>query len=127
LIDSLQQVASAGKTSRIESFKDPSIATGRFLVDLLYAINPRAVNYSLVEPGDTCQNKFPFFFLLFSFLVPDSSFLLDVDEQCALNAQYVVNVAWKIGCYVFILWEDIVEVKPDMIFVFVAALMMYSK
>ena len=41
------------------------------------------------------------------------------------NANYVINVAWKIGCSVSLLWEDIVEIKPNMILCFVAALMTY--
>jgi plastin-1 len=41
-----------------------------------------------------------------------------------MNAQYAINSAWRIGCSVFILWEDIVEIKPNMILIFIAALMM---
>jgi hypothetical protein len=38
---------------KIESFKDPSIRTGHFLIDLLSAADNTCINYDLVEPGET--------------------------------------------------------------------------
>lgn len=39
------------------------------------------------------------------------------------NARYVVSVAQKIGCTVFVTWEDIAEVRPRMMLTLVASIM----
>ena len=39
------------------------------------------------------------------------------------NAQYVISVARKLGCPVFITWEDIVKVNRHMLMTFTANLM----
>lgn len=83
---------------KIDSFKDPSLKTGVFLCKLCYAISPRSCNMDFVTPGETSEDA----------------------EQ---NAKYAISVARKIGATVFLLWEDIVEVKPKMILTFVGALM----
>ena len=44
----------------------------------------------------------------------------------ALNAKYAISCARKLGCTVFLLWEDIVEVHPKMVMVFVATLMAHA-
>lgn len=94
------KVVNSGKTSKVESFRDPSLKNGRFLCDLLHAVKPGCINYEFISPGDT-------------------------QDQCMMNAKYVINCAWKIGCNVILLWEDIVEVKQNMILVFIAAMMAY--
>jgi len=47
----------------------------------------------------------------------------DNDEDKLLNAKYAISVARKIGCTIFLLPEDIVEVKDKMILTFIAAIM----
>jgi len=94
-----QKVAKSGKTSRIETFRDSNLKNSIFLIDLLYSLDKTSINYELVTPGET-------------------------EEQQKLNAKYAINSAWKIGYSIFILWEDIVEVKPNMILLFIAAVMM---
>lgn len=47
------QVASTGKQLRIESFKDPQLRNGLFLIHLLDAVKPGCINYNLVTPGST--------------------------------------------------------------------------
>jgi len=84
-----EKVRSAGKSTQMDSFKDKSLADSLFIVDLLWACQPDSVNYSLVTPGST-------------------------DEERMLNAQYTISCARKMGCAVFLLWEDIIEVKPKM-------------
>jgi len=83
--------------NKIESFKDPSLKTGWFLCMLCHSISPRSVNVDLITAGET-------------------------DEDAQQNAKYAISVARKIGAVVFLLWEDIVEVKPKMILAFVASL-----
>jgi len=96
------KVTKAGKQSRMQNFKDQSLSHGTFLIDLIDSIKPGAVNYQLVNRG---QN----------------------DDECMLNAKYAISVARKIGSCIFLLWEDIVEVKPKMILTFVGTLMSLCK
>ena len=44
-------------------------------------------------------------------------------SECKLNAKYAISCAHKMGCRVFLTWEDIVEVKPKMILTLLAAAM----
>ena len=88
----------SGEASTIRDLNDASIASGLFLIDLLSAIAPRSVDRSHVTAGST-------------------------DEERKLNAKYAISSARKLGCSVFLLWEDIVEVRPKMILSFVAAVM----
>lgn len=92
------KVKGAGKSSKMDSFKDSSLSNSRFLIDLLDAVRPNTVNYDLVTPGQT-------------------------DEDATQNAKYAISVARKIGCTIFCLPEDIVEVKHKMILTFVGSLM----
>ena len=93
-----QKVKNSGKDIQMKDCKDSTLSSGRFLIDLLNAIRPRVVDYSLVTHGSS-------------------------DEDKMLNAKYAISVARKIGCCIFLLWEDIVEVNPKMILTFVATLM----
>ena len=85
----------------INDFHDRSLADGLFLIELLAAIEVRCIDRTLVTPGKT-------------------------DDEKKLNAKYVLSSARKIGCSLFLLWEDIVEVKPKMILSFVAAVMSHD-
>jgi len=97
-----QTVKLAGRATHMDNFKDPSLATGLFFLDLLTAIEPRIIDPSYVTPGDTEENKL-------------------------LNAKYAISLARKLGAVVFVLPEDIVEVKPKMILTFVASIMSIAK
>jgi plastin-1 len=44
-----------------------------------------------------------------------------------LNAKYAISITRKLGGTIFVLPEDIVEVKPKMILTFVGTLMAISK
>lgn len=93
----------------------------KFLIDLLDAIRPGRVNYQLVMNGNKGRNRSIEFALSFKRLTV--LLLVLVDEECMLNAKYAISIARKYGCCIFLLWEDIVEVKSKMIFIFVATLM----
>ena len=43
------------------------------------------------------------------------------DDDKHENASYMINIARKIGCKVFLTWEDIVEAQPKMITTLLAA------
>ena len=59
---------------------------------------PRVVDWRLVTAGQSQEDKL-------------------------LNARYAISVARKLGATIFVLPEDLVEVKAKMVTVFVAALM----
>jgi len=93
-----QKVRDAGKSKSMDSFKDKSLSDSLFIMDLLWSCQPDSVNYDLVNAGKT-------------------------DEEKMLNAQYAVSCARKMGCAVFCLWEDIVEVKDKMMLTFFGSIM----
>jgi len=95
------QVQSAGRDTSMRSFKDPMLANGLFLMDLLSTIRAESIDWNLVTPGET-------------------------DEDRMNNAKYVISVARKLGCCVFLTWEDITEVKPKMIMTFCASIMHHA-
>jgi len=92
------KLESAGKTSRISSFNDQSIQDSMAVIDLVDAIKKGSVNYSLVKPGHTTQER------------------LD-------NAKYAISMARKIGAHVYALPDDIIEVKAKMVMTIFACLM----
>jgi plastin-1 len=95
-------VASSGKPdSSMRSFRDKTLANGLFLMDLLATINERSINWELVNAGETAEDR-------------------------EANAKYVISVARKLGCCVFLTWEDITEVKPKMMMTFVASIMHFE-
>jgi len=94
------RVAPSG-VAPIDSLHDGSLSSGVFLLQLLRAIEPRAVDAAQVREGATADDK-------------------------VLNAKYAISCARRLGCMVFLLHEDIVEVKPKMLLVLVATLMSYD-
>jgi hypothetical protein len=55
-------------------------------------------------------------FIFYNFL--DS----ETDEALENNAKYALSIARKLGASIFLVWEDIKEVKSKMLITFVAAL-----
>ncbi|KAJ4798470.1 fimbrin 1 [Rhynchospora pubera] len=92
------QVKSSGKFSRMESFKDKSLSSGIFFLHLLSAVEPRVVNWSLITQGET-------------------------EEEKKMNASYIISVARKLGCSIFLLPEDIIEVNQKMMLTLTASIM----
>ncbi|KAK7258336.1 hypothetical protein RIF29_23909 [Crotalaria pallida] len=95
------KVKKAGRTSQMESFKDKNLSSGIFFLELLSAVEPRVVNWTLVTKGET-------------------------DEDKKLNATYIISVARKLGCSIFLLPEDIIEVNQKMILTLTASIMYWS-
>ncbi|ETV98398.1 hypothetical protein H310_09086 [Aphanomyces invadans] len=85
-------------------FRDLALSDGIYLIDLVYAVEPRAVNWDAVVLGSNLSQE---------------------DKEA--NAKYAISCARKIGATVFLTYEDIVEVKPKMIMTFVASLMSLDK
>ncbi|XP_028751926.1 fimbrin-1-like [Neltuma alba] len=96
-----RKVKSTGRTSHIESFKDKSLSSGIFFLELLSAVEPRVVNWNLVAKGAS-------------------------DDEKKLNATYIISVARKLGCSIFLLPEDIMEVNQKMILTLAASIMYWS-
>ncbi|OVA16210.1 Calponin homology domain [Macleaya cordata] len=92
------KVKNAGKSSHMNSFKDKSLSDGIFFLELLSAVEPRVVNWSLVTKGES-------------------------DEEKKMNASYVISIARKMGCSIFLLPEDIIEVNQKMMLTLTASIM----
>ncbi|KQK18479.1 fimbrin-4 isoform X2 [Brachypodium distachyon] len=95
------EVKASGRTSQMESFKDKNLSSGIFFLELLSAVQPRVVNWKVVSKG------------------------VDDDEK-KLNATYIISVARKLGCSVFLLPDDIIEVNQKMILTLAASIMYWS-
>ncbi|KAH8830129.1 calponin homology domain-containing protein [Flagelloscypha sp. PMI_526] len=85
----------------IRSFKDPSITTGLFFLDLIDSIRPGIVDPNLV---------------------------INVSENGAYedrrqNAKLAISIARKMDALIFLVPEDIVDVRPRLILTFVGSLM----
>ncbi|CAK8538876.1 unnamed protein product [Lathyrus sativus] len=96
-----KKVNSVGRKSHIQSFKDKSISSGLFFLELLSAVEPRVVNWNLVTKGES-------------------------DDEKRLNATYIISVARKLGCSIYLLPEDIMEVNQKMILTLAASIMYWS-
>jgi len=88
----------AEKTSKIASFQDPVLKSSHYFLHLLNTIKS-VVNFDLVTPAGGS------------------------DEDAILNAKYTISIARKLGCTIFLLPEDIVELKPKMILTLVGSIM----
>ncbi|KAM5580465.1 fimbrin-5 [Rosa sericea] len=95
------KVKKSGRTSQMESFKDKNLSSGIFFLELLSAVEPRVVNWSLATKGETEEDK-------------------------KGNATYIISVARKLGCSIFLLPEDIMEVNQKMILILTASIMYWS-
>eukprot|EP00252_Welwitschia_mirabilis_P004470 TRINITY_DN14801_c0_g1_i1.p1 TRINITY_DN14801_c0_g1~~TRINITY_DN14801_c0_g1_i1.p1 ORF type:complete len:200 (+),score=45.77 TRINITY_DN14801_c0_g1_i1:76-675(+) len=96
-----ERVKSHGRQSQMASFKDKSLSNGLFFLELLSAVEPRAVSWSIVTKGET-------------------------DEEKRLNATYIISVTRKLGCSIFLMPEDIIDVNPKMILTLTASIMLWS-
>ncbi|KAL1679626.1 calponin homology domain-containing protein [Schizophyllum commune] len=77
----------------IRSFKDPSITTGLFFLDLLDAIRPGIVDPELVIP---VAETGPY-------------------EDRRQNAKLAISIARKMNALIFLVPEDIVDVRPRLV------------
>ncbi|TDL24531.1 calponin [Rickenella mellea] len=88
-------------TKPLRSFKDPSITTGIFFLDLLDALRPGIVDPTLI------------------FNVSESG----AYEDRRQNAKLAISIARKMNATIFLVPEDIVDVRPRLIMTFVGSLM----
>jgi len=97
-----ETVKASGKSTSMKNFKDSTLTDSLFFLDLLAAVDNRVINWEYVTEGKSAEDKLN-------------------------NARYAISVARKLGAVIFLLPEDIVEVKPKMILTFVASIMSVSK
>ncbi|XP_031476847.1 fimbrin-2-like [Nymphaea colorata] len=95
------KVKSSARNSRMECFKDKTLANGIFFLQLLSSVESHAVNWKLVTKGEN-------------------------DEEKRMNATYIISVARKLGCSIFLLPEDIMEVNQKMMLTLTASIMHWS-
>lgn len=88
-----------GKSSAIRSFKDPSIGSGIFLLDVLNGIKSSYVDYDLVTVGRT-------------------------DEEAYMNAKLSISIARKLGATIWLVPEDICQVRSRLVTTFIGMLNM---
>lgn len=87
--------------NQIGKFNDSCLRDGNYLIDLLAAVSPKIIDWEIVTEGVS-------------------------DEDALLNARYAISIARKLGATIFLLPEDIVEVRSKMIMTFIAAVMMVA-
>jgi len=93
-----EKVAAQSGLLPVQKLSDATLASGVYILTLIKAVAPRAVDLQQVTPGMTAEEK-------------------------KLNARLAVSCARRAGCMIFALWEDIVECKPKMLLVLFATLM----
>ncbi|KAL5364567.1 calponin homology domain-containing protein [Aspergillus floccosus] len=87
-----------GRTSSIRSFKDQSIGSGIFLLDVLNGMKSSYVDYELVTPGRS-------------------------DEEAYANAKLSISIARKLGATIWLVPEDICQVRSRLVTTFIGSLM----
>ena len=70
------------KPPGIKNFRDPALKNSKFLINLLAAIEPEVIDWTLIKEGTK-------------------------DEEIELNAKYCISIARKLGAKIFLTWEDI--------------------
>ncbi|CEP08525.1 hypothetical protein [Parasitella parasitica] len=95
-------VQRGGKQSTMSSFNDSSLSTGIFFLDVLHGIKHEYVDYSLVTRGQT-------------------------EEDAFNNAKLAISIARKLGATIFLVPEDIVEVRSKMNLTFIGSLMQVDR
>ncbi|KAH7148970.1 calponin homology domain-containing protein [Dactylonectria macrodidyma] len=87
-----------GRNSAIRSFKDPAIGSGIFFLDVLNGMKSSYVDYDLVTSGQT-------------------------DEDAYMNAKLSISIARKLGATIWLVPEDICQVRSRLVTTFIGSLM----
>ena len=83
---------------RVQSLKDKKLGNSSHFINIMKSIEPRSINWDIV--------------------VTDK----DDEESKQNNAKYAISIARKLGATVFLVWEDIAEVKSKLLLTFLASL-----
>ena len=83
---------------KIKNLKEKKLADGLFWIDLLASIEPRCIRWDLIVKENPS------------------------DKDREMNAKYALSVARGLGAMIFVVWEDITEVKSKLLLTFLASL-----
>ena len=83
---------------RVKSLKDKKLGNSLYFINIMKSIEPRSVNWDIV--------------------ITDK----DDEESKQNNAKYAISIARKLGATVFLVWEDIAEVKSKLLLTLLASL-----
>lgn len=83
---------------KIKDLKDKSLCDSLFFLDICKYIEPRSIDWSFIVKGSTDPK--------------------DLES----NAKYCLSVARKLEALIFLVWEDITEVKSGMLLTLLASL-----
>jgi plastin-1 len=83
---------------KIRNLKDKRLGNSLYFINIMKTIEPRAIDWDIV--------------------ITDR----DDDESRTNNAKYALSIARKLGATVFLVWEDIAEVKSKLILTFLASI-----
>ena len=83
---------------KVKSLKDKKLGNSLYFINIMKSIEPRSINWEIV--------------------VTDK----DDDESKQNNAKYAISIARKLGATVFLVWEDITEVKSKLLLTLLASL-----
>ena len=83
---------------KIRNLKDKRLGNSLYFINIMKTIEPRAIDWEIV--------------------ITDR----DDDESRTNNAKYALSIARKLGATVFLVWEDIAEVKSKLILTFLASI-----
>ena len=86
-----------GRNSSIRSFKDSSIGSGVFLLDVLNGMKSSYVDYDLVTPGKS-------------------------NDDAYANAKLSISIARKLGATIWLVPEDICQVRSRLVTTFIGKL-----
>ena len=83
---------------KVKSLKDRKLASSLYFIHIMKSIEPRSINWDIV--------------------VTDK----DDAESRENNAKYAISIARKLGATVFLVWEDIAEVKSKLLLTLLASI-----
>ena len=83
---------------RVKSLKDKSLGNSLFFIHIMKSIEPRSINWEIVATDK------------------------DDEESKKNNAKYALSIARKLGATVFLVWEDLAEVKHKLLLTFLASI-----
>jgi len=99
-----KNVSDSGKSLSIKNYQDPVLKDGLYFIYLLASIRSDIIDWDIVKTESKESKEL-------------------TKEDCILNARYAISIARKLGATIFLLPEDIYELKPKMILTFLASCM----
>ena len=83
---------------KIKNLKEKKLSDGLYWIELLAAVEPRSIRWEFVVKDNPSEK----------------------DKE--MNAKYALSVARGLGALIFVVWEDITEVKNKLLLTFLASI-----